>query len=71
MTLNISMLLALLSFVNSFFTPSIYFFILYITIAQINKESAACSNIAAIVSAIYCLLVLTAVGGSLAGKRWV
>jgi hypothetical protein len=65
------MLLALLSLINSYFTPAIYFFVLYITIAQIQENSTSSANVAAIVSAVYCLLILAAVGGSLAGKRWV
>ena len=35
-TLNISMIIALLSLVNSYFTPAIYFFILYATVLQIG-----------------------------------
>ncbi len=38
-TINISMLFAGLSFVNSYFTPSLYFFVLYITILQIDSSS--------------------------------
>jgi cellulose synthase/poly-beta-1,6-N-acetylglucosamine synthase-like glycosyltransferase len=38
-TLNLSMSLALLSFLTSYLTPCIYFFVLYTTIAQIDIHS--------------------------------
>ncbi len=67
-SINISMILAGLSFVNSYFTPSLYFFVLYITIAQIDNSSELCANLATIISALYCFVILAAVGGSLIGK---
>lgn len=69
-TINISMIFAGLSFINSYFTPSLYFFVLYITIAQINTESQLCAGMATLVSALYCFVVIAAVGGSLVGKQW-
>jgi len=62
------MLFAGLSFVNSYFTPSLYFFVLFITIAQIDTNSDTCANLATIISALYCFIILAAVGGSLVGK---
>lgn len=69
-TINLSMILAGLSFVNSYFTPSLYFFVLYITILQIDNESQACADLAVIVSGLYCFIILAAIGGSLIGKEW-
>jgi chitin synthase len=69
-SINVSMIFAGLSFLNSYFTPALYFFVLYITIAQIDNQSAACSNLATIISGIYCFVMLGAVGGSLIGKKW-
>lgn len=67
-TINISMIFAGLSFINSYFTPSLYFFVLYITIAQIDTSSELCAGMATLVSALYCFVILAAVGGSLIGK---
>jgi hypothetical protein len=62
------MIFAGLSFINSYFSPSLYFFVLYITIAQLDSSSSLCAGLATIVSGIYCLIILAAVGGSLLGK---
>jgi len=62
------MIFAGLSFINSYFTPSLYFFVLYITIAQIDSQNVVYANIATIVSGIYCFIIMAAVGGSLIGK---
>ena len=62
------MIFAGLSFINSYFSPALYFFVLYITIAQIDSSNTIFADIAAIVSGIYCLIILGAVGGSLIGK---
>lgn len=64
------MFIALLSFITSYFTPAIYFFILYVTIYQIDINSNFVSYIAIIVSTIYVMVVLIAVAGSLTGKIW-
>lgn len=67
-TLNISMLLALISTINSYITPSIYFFVLYATIYQLGFAHA---NIcAAVVCLVYLLVFLAAVAGALTGKEW-
>jgi hypothetical protein len=64
------MVFAGLSFINSYFTPSLYFFVLYITIAQLDSTNPIYSGIATLVSGLYCMVVLAAVGGSLIGKEW-
>jgi cellulose synthase/poly-beta-1,6-N-acetylglucosamine synthase-like glycosyltransferase len=64
------MFVALLSFITSYFTPAIYFFILYVTIFQIDVNSAFVSYIAIVVSMAYVLVVLIAIAGSLTGKIW-
>ena len=68
--LNVSMVLALLSFVTSYLTPSIYFYVLYQTIAQIEPTSALCQIIAKAVSIIYIMVYLVAVAGGLTGAVW-
>ena len=40
-TLNISMFMALLSFLNTYLTPSLYFFILYSTVLQLGGYGSA------------------------------
>jgi len=69
-TINISMIMAGLSFINSYFTPSLYFFVLYITIAQIDSTSELCADLAVIISGLYCFVIMAAIGGSLVGKEW-
>lgn len=64
------MIFAGLSFINAYFTPSLYWFVLYITIAQIDNSSELCAGMATLVSAIYCFVIVAAVGGSLIGKEW-
>lgn len=64
------MFMALLSFITSYFTPSIYWFILYVTIYQIDVTNPYIAITAVIVSTIYCFLILTAIAGSLTGKLW-
>ncbi len=68
--LNISMLLALLSFITSYLTPAMYFFILYVTILQIDVNSFGVSIIAKIVSILYIMIYLVGVGGGLSGANW-
>lgn len=65
-TLNISMLLALLSTLNSYITPSIYFFVLYATIFQLGFPKA--DIVAGIVCLIYTIVFLAAVAGALTGR---
>ena len=78
-TLNISMFIALFSTITSYITPSIFFFVLYSTIIQINKPDepidAQIYNpgsewAARIVSLLYVLILLVAVAGALTGKQW-
>jgi cellulose synthase/poly-beta-1,6-N-acetylglucosamine synthase-like glycosyltransferase len=68
--LNLSMILALLSFVTSYLIPSIYFYVLYETIAQINPQSSSCQILAKVVSIIYIMVYLVAVAGGLTGAVW-
>ena len=64
------MVFAGLSFINSYFTPSLYFFVIYITISQLDSSQKAYANIATIVSTFYCFIIIAAIGGSLVGKQW-
>ena len=50
--LNLSMILALLSFATSYFTPSIYFYVLYATIYQIDITSDIVAYIARVIALI-------------------
>ena len=68
--LNLSMVLSLLSFATSYLTPSLYFYVLFTTIHQINPHDAATTAIAKVVSVVYLLVVLMAVGGGLIGSAW-
>lgn len=70
MALNVSMFMAALSFVTSYFTPSIYWFILYVTIYQIDINNEYITGAAVVVSIIYIFLIMTAIAGSLTGKLW-
>lgn len=67
-SLNLSMLLALLSTFNSYITPSVYFFVLYTTIYQLGFNNA--SIIAAVVCLVYSIVFLSAVAGALTGRQW-
>lgn len=69
-TLNLSMLIALLSFVNSYFIPSIYMFILYTTIMNIGGYGSIWDELAKVASFIYVIVFGCAVGGGLIGKSW-
>ncbi len=62
--------MALLSFITSYFTPAIYWFILYVTIYQIDVNNQYISGAAVVVSITYVFLILTAIAGSLTGKLW-
>jgi len=64
------MILALLSFLTSYITPSIYFYVLFATIYQIDPSNPACSILAKIVSILYVLVYLVAVAGGLTGSVW-
>ena len=69
-TLNISMFMALLSFLNTYLTPSLYFFILYSTVLQLGGYGSAWQHIAKTVSFAYVITFLVAVGGGLTGSAW-
>jgi len=68
--LNLSMVLALLSFVTSYLTPSIYFYILFSTIYQINPNDVATVIVAKVVAIVYVMIYLIAVAGGLTGSVW-
>jgi|688.fasta_scaffold323554_1 hypothetical protein len=67
-TLNISMWIAMLSTINSYIAPSIYFFVLYVTIYQIGFKNS--DIVAAVVCLIYLIVFLSAVAGALTGRQW-
>ena len=62
--------MALLSFATSYFTPSIYFYVLYATIFQIDLTSSIVAYIARVVALIYVIVCLIAIAGGLAGSVW-
>jgi len=68
--LNLSMLLALLSFATSYATPSMYFYILFATIYQIDPENIIIVVLSKVVPIIYVMTYLTAVAGGLTGAVW-
>lgn len=67
-TLNISMLLALLSMLNSYIAPSLYFFVLYSTIYQLGFNGS--DTAAKIVTLIFTMIFLSGVAGALTGRQW-
>lgn len=69
-TLNISMFVALLSFLNTYLTPSLYFFILYSTVLQLGGYGSVWQHVAKTVSFSYAISFLVAVGGGLTGRSW-
>jgi len=64
------MILALLSFATSYFTPAIYFYVLYATIAQIDLTNQYIQYIARVVALIYVIVYLIAIAGGLSGSVW-
>jgi hypothetical protein len=64
------MILALLSFATSYFTPSFYFYILYSTIIQLDLTSVLISYIARVAALVYVIVCLVAIAGGLAGSVW-
>jgi chitin synthase len=68
--LNMSMVLALLSFCTSYLTPSIYFYVLFATIYQIAPDNVLCRIIAQVVSIFYIMVYLVGVAGGLTGAVW-
>ena len=67
-SLNISMFLALLSMLNSYITPALYFFVLYSTIFQLKFKGS--DTVAQVVCAIYVLIFFIGVAGALTGRQW-
>lgn len=68
--LNLSMILAALSFLTSYITPSIYFYIIYVTINQMSPDNIGVSIVAKVVAIIFVLTYLAAIGGGLTGTNW-
>jgi len=68
--LNLSMILALLSFVTSYLTPSMYFYILFATIYQIDPSKLYIQIISKVAAIIYILVYLVGVAGGLTGSVW-
>ncbi len=68
--LNLSMVLALLSFCTSYLTPSIYFYVLFTTIYEIAPDQLYCRIIAQVVAIIYIMVYLVGVAGGLTGAVW-
>ena len=64
------MILSLLSFATSYFTPSLYFYVLYATVAQISVTSEITTIIAKISSLLFILIYLVAIAGGLSGSVW-
>ncbi len=67
-TLNISMLIALISTFNAYITPAIFFFVLYSTIYQLKFTGS--EWVAKLVCLIYVLIFLSGVAGALTGRSW-
>lgn len=68
--LNLSMLLSLLSFATSYATPSLYFFVLFATIYQIDPSQVYIRVASLVVPIIYIMTYLVAVAGGLTGAVW-
>jgi cellulose synthase/poly-beta-1,6-N-acetylglucosamine synthase-like glycosyltransferase len=67
-TLNLSMIIALLSMLNAYITPALYFFVLYSTIYQLGFPGA--EWVAKLVCMLYCFVFFSAVGGAITGRQW-
>ena len=68
------MFLALLSFIFSYISPSIYLFVLFTTIAQtglVTVDGIEVSRIIAeVVSFIYIMIFFSGIAGALTGNQW-
>ena len=64
------MVLALLSFATSYLTPSIYFYVLFATIYQIDPANVIVQVLSKVVSILYIMVYLIAVAGGLTGSVW-
>ena len=69
--LNLSMLIALLSFATSYATPALYFYVLFATIYQINPQLVVIQVLSKIIPILYVICYLVAVAGGLSGAVWV
>lgn len=67
--LPLSMLLAMVSFFNGYFTPAFFFFVLYTTIVQ-AASFVWIPYVADFMCLLYVVTVFIAVGGSLLGVTW-
>jgi len=68
--LNLSMILSLLATITSYFTPSLYFYVIYATIAQISTTIDPTQIIAKIFALIFVLVYMVAIAGGLSGSVW-
>jgi len=64
------MILALLSFLTSYITPCLYFYIIYATISQVDPSILYIQIAAKVVAIIYIMVYLVAVAGGLTGQVW-
>jgi hypothetical protein len=64
------MILALLSFATSYFIPSLYFYVLYATVIQIDVNNEGVQIIGKILALIYIIMYLIAIAGGLSGSVW-
>jgi cellulose synthase/poly-beta-1,6-N-acetylglucosamine synthase-like glycosyltransferase len=64
------MLISALSFLTSYFTPALYFYVLFETIYQIDPDNTVVSIIAKVVSIAYVIILLVAIAGGLMGNIW-
>lgn len=64
------MFIALLSFATSYFIPSLYFYVLYSTIVQIDITSFYVGVIAKVFAVLFILMYLVAIAGGLSGSLW-
>jgi cellulose synthase/poly-beta-1,6-N-acetylglucosamine synthase-like glycosyltransferase len=69
--LNIAMVLSMISLVTTYFSPTLFFYVLFTTILQINVKSDLVFIIARFVSTIFVCFYLIGVAGSLMGNIWI
>ena len=68
--LNLSMFIALLSFATSYFIPSLYFYVLYAIVVQIEVGNTGIEVLAKIAALIYIITYMIAIAGGLSGAVW-
>jgi chitin synthase len=69
--LNLAMLIAQVSMVTTYISPSIIFYILFTTILQIDIAQEGAFIAARIISVYFVLVYLVGVAGSLMGNAWI